>query len=862
MVGRDRESDLAGFGLGSDESDDAWLAQLALALEPLELGPLGEYEIVEEVARGGQGVVYRALQSSTGRQLAIKRLVDGRFAGSGALRRFEREIEAAARLRHPGIVTVLGYDHVDGVPLLAMAWVDGVRLDRWRQAREWPADLRRVLRCFLRVCEAVEHAHRGGVLHLDLKPSNILVDQDDQPVVLDFGLALVDRGESTGAVSQTGGGQFLGTVDYASPEQLRGVRAGLDARSDVYSLGVLLHELVGGELPFDFRAGVGPALASQASGHFRRLASRDLGLPRLLTRELDAIVAQALAPRPAERYAGVAALTDDIRRVLDGRPVSAHPPSALYDLRKFASLHRAACAWALVALVSVVVSGTLVALQNLELERERTREARARAVAEQAETRAMESAAARLEVMQFLFVELFEGHLASDAGGGLTIAELIDAAAAAAGQRFGDRPLVEAELRGVLSTANRTIGRFDLAEQDLRRAIELLESQGGRDDTAETRAALASLGVGLAITLGKQGRLDEARELLEPLLQEREILTTTDQCKALNVLGQVYVYSQDKQLAIDLHREALQIARAADLELDLVQALTGLGAALAQSGRYDEARAAYEEGLARARARCGDNCTRVGYLCGLLGDLLQFQGQLEPALELARESLDTALGVHGREHPESVAGLGDVGELLSQMGRLDEAEVLLADAVALSEVVRGPEALVTDIHRLRCIRNQLRMGRIESHLDEIARIRERFDLAGARLGRWPARAQDTHLAALASLGRESELGALLTEVSSARGTEGPLELPYQALLMQSQIEHVAGGRESSRRLLEQGLVQFSREATTDAERLLWEQRRIAVFYRQRSDEESARWAEQLVAGLIEELGVRQESSGG
>src|SRR6185436_2554793 len=322
--------DLAPFGFESE----SWLANLSASEAVAPLGRLGGYELLGEAGRGGQGIVFRARQPGTNRTIAVKRLLGGGLATAAARRRFEREIEAVTALSHANIVTVYGVETVEGVPLLAMEWIDG------RPVTEWADGLQRheVLRAFLAVCEAVQHAHQRGVLHRDLKPSNVLVDAEGRPRVLDFGLAKL---ASAGGATISESGAFVGTPAYSAPEQLRGEE--VDTRADVFALGAILHELLTGRRAH----GDGPRDAASAP-------ARPSSFVRSIPRELDAIVLQALAEERDERYQSVDALAADLRRHMAGEAVLAHPPGALYHLRKLVARHRLASALAAALLAATV----------------------------------------------------------------------------------------------------------------------------------------------------------------------------------------------------------------------------------------------------------------------------------------------------------------------------------------------------------------------------------------------------------------------------------------------------------------------------------------------------------------------------
>jgi len=319
-----------------DWDDDSWLEQLRGAVAPAMASSIGELEILEEVGRGGQGVVWKARQPGTGRLMALKGLLGGRLAGGKAEARFEREVRLAAQLNHPGIVTVYGVEYREGRPFLAMEWIHGESITAWAKSRP----LEEKLACFLAVCDAVTSAHRQGIIHRDLKPSNLLVNNDGQAKVLDFGLAWsrdLKRGDGSMEASLTGGG-LLGSPAYAAPEQLRGTRQ-VDERADVFSLGVILAELLTSQRTWS-EAKSWPS----AQGEFERKtpaapSKRHAEAPR----ELDPVVTRAIQVDPNDRYDSVEALAQDLRRYRQGRAVLAVPPSSWTLLRKLVARNRAVC---------------------------------------------------------------------------------------------------------------------------------------------------------------------------------------------------------------------------------------------------------------------------------------------------------------------------------------------------------------------------------------------------------------------------------------------------------------------------------------------------------------------------------------
>lgn len=293
------------------------------------------YEIVEEISRGGQGVVFRALQLSTKRTVALKMLHAGGWASRKQRARFEREAEIAASLRHPNIVSV--YDRLtlpDGRYVCAMEFVEGVRLGDWPPGHG-PAmskeNLRERLRFMANLCAAVFYAHQNGVIHRDLKPSNVLVDSDGQPHVLDFGVARWTSGHSGSDITQAG--EFAGTLAYASPEQVGDEPETINVRSDLYSLGVVMHELLTGRMPYAVTGSL-----EQIIRTIRFMEPEAAGI----NGEVDTIIRKALAKDPARRYQTALGLQRDIERYLAGEPIEAKRESTWYMVSKTVSRHRVA----------------------------------------------------------------------------------------------------------------------------------------------------------------------------------------------------------------------------------------------------------------------------------------------------------------------------------------------------------------------------------------------------------------------------------------------------------------------------------------------------------------------------------------
>ncbi|MFZ1390776.1 MAG: serine/threonine-protein kinase, partial [Dokdonella sp.] len=379
--------------------------QSVVAVDDFAIGP---YRILGLLGEGGMGRVYLAQQIHPQRQVALKVV---RGVSASVVERMRREIEVLAQLEHPGIARLYaaGESRVDDVdvPWLALEYVRGV--DLVRHAYEQNLGLAARLRLLIEVARAVHFAHGRGVIHRDLKPGNILVDESGQPKVLDFGIARL-RDDAAHGLTQDG--QVLGTLPYMSTEQLLGDSTLIGARSDVYSLGVVAYELISGRLPH-------PRLNTSTIFEALDILRHDTP-PRLATisaearGDLDTVVMKALASEREQRYASAAELADDLQRILDHRPIMARPLTRMYRASRFVRRHRLLSA-AMASIVVVLAVASIVSLRFALAEQ------RARGEADQ---RALESAA----VNAFLERMLASADPELSAGRKLTVDEVVDQA--------------------------------------------------------------------------------------------------------------------------------------------------------------------------------------------------------------------------------------------------------------------------------------------------------------------------------------------------------------------------------------------------------------------------------------------------
>lgn len=479
------------------------------------------YEVIEELHRGGQGVVYRAVQETTKRAVAVKLLLAGQLASLRERYRFEREIEIASSLKHPNIVSIFeGLETSDGRLGYAMELVEGASLDAWAAARRAASPLttkdhqRASLELMAKVCRAVQYAHARGVIHRDLKPGNILIDASDEPHVLDFGLAR--RNDEPAQRAREGGssitmpGEFLGTPQYASPEQMELAQTEVDGRADVYALGVMLYKLVCGDMPYSVDGSVKQIIDSVCRAEPakpRATAAKHKFAP--INLDLETILLKALAKDRERRYQTALSLAQDIETLMQGGAIEARRDSTWYVIRKRLRAHRVEVAAA--SAVAIVALGATIAGVVLSA---RASDARQR---EAIERRLREEQAIRAAAVATVIAEILPpaDQSASEPPSRWLEENLLDVREAMDAGWLSDQPELAAQVQSVLSDIYALRGTRSgwYAESSARNAKTLLREAYGDNDPRVLRMEEAEIAALIA-----RKRTVEALKQAEQLL--------------------------------------------------------------------------------------------------------------------------------------------------------------------------------------------------------------------------------------------------------------------------------------------------------------------------------------------------------
>lgn len=628
---------------------------------------VGAWTLVRELGRGGMGRVFLAERTDAQlNQTCALKLLRWELATQNLVDRFLAERQILARLEHANIARLIdGGVTDDGLPYLAMEYVEGLSIDDYCRSRNAPLQER--LDLFLRVCDAVHFAHRNLVVHRDLKSSNILVTETGDTKLLDFGIAKI-LDDQPRELTQTTAAPA--TPHCAAPEQITGET--VTTATDVWAMGILLYEMLADQRPFD---GSLPAAELQ-----KRIVESEPALPSSLLKgtrrkhlqgDLDTIVIKALRKAPADRYDSVERMANDIRRHQRGLPIEAQPATWSYHAGKFLRRHRVGVA---VAAAVVVMVSSLVGFYTWRLAQER----------DQLQLQ-VEKTEQVTEFLQGIFATSdprFSG------GEDITARQLLEVGSESIDTELTEQPEVQGELHHVVGNLYDELGFYDKALEHFDKAVE------------KRRAVLSPNHVDLALSLSRQGnvlaavnRMEEAEAALREALDIAR-KNPNDPAVIGHTMGELGLhlsYSGRYDEAEPLLREATDYQETiyGRESREYGTTLMNLGLNLKWGGDFDAAEEIYREVLGVRRRVLGTD--DPDYASGLdnLGVLLGQRGDYEESEELFQEALATRRRVLGNEHPDVALSLNNLSSLYRVQNRIDESEPILREVLDLNRRLLG-----------------------------------------------------------------------------------------------------------------------------------------------------------------------------
>ena len=713
------------------------------AMDPAETAGtvIDRYHLLQKIGEGGMGEVWLAEQKEPVRRRVALKLVKAGMNSREVIARFESERQALALMDHPAIAKVLDAGSTpQGAPYFVMEYVAGVPITTYCDNHR--LSTRDRLALFMRVCEGVQHAHQKAIIHRDLKPSNILVTEVDghpAPKIIDFGVAKALTQKLTADTMFTRVGAMIGTPEYMSPEQALSSGEDIDTRTDVYSLGIVLYELLAGAPPIELRKiafeeflrrlrEVDPpkpstkiraqdaALSTETA---RKRQSEPPALARQMRGDLDSIALKALEKDRSRRYGSPSDFAADIGRYLNNEAVLAVAPSAAYRARKFARRYRGAlstaCAFALVLIVATVIS----IRQSIRASRE---------------------AASAQAVNDFLQNDvLAQASTFTQSGPSakpdphLEVRTALDRAAARIAGKFDKQPEVEASIRRTMGQTYMDLGLYPEARTQLERAVELHRRVLGAEnpETLKTMSRLGRLAIkqgnypeaetlfgqtlkiqrrvlgpehpatlesmnGLASAYGDQGKNAQAEALLSEVIEIRRRVLGPEHPDTLNSMNRLAIAYNDQAKyaqAEALHSQILEIQRrvlGAEHPATLMSA-NNLAIDSENQGKYGQAETLDLGTVEIERRVLGPEHPMTLQSMNNLGTVYLYEGKYAGAEAIVDQILNSQRRVLGPEHPDTLLSMGTLGDVYRDEGKYAQAEALLDQTIKSQRRVLGPE---------------------------------------------------------------------------------------------------------------------------------------------------------------------------
>lgn len=729
------------FASGTVGTDDDKTADQAAgtagSLSEGGLTRVGPYRLIERIGEGGFGSVFLAEQEKPVRRQVALKIIKLGMDTREVIARFEQERQALAIMDHPNIAKVFDAGATDtGRPYFVMEFVKGLPITEFCDTNRLP--VRDRLGLFAGICSAIQHAHQKGLIHRDIKPSNILVAMEDgkpSPKVIDFGIAKATNQKLTERTMFTELGQFIGTPAYMSPEQAEG-SLDIDTRSDIYSLGVLLYELLTGVTPFDMRS-----LRRAAFDEVRRMireeepkrpstriketekdvseTAQSMGvepkrLSSILRRDLDWIVMKALEKDRRRRYETASGLAADIQRYLSGEAVSAAPPSVAYRMQKFVKRHRISVLAATTAVVFLIGFSVTVTVQAKRIAREREASEKAAAflanmlgsaspeamgtslwkdLRERVEAARRKRSESEEQIRMTLssLESALSGVSPTQTARNLLDREILERAGKTIEKDMVSEPRLAGRLEMTLAETYEKLGLFTQAEKHARRSVEIREGTLGSEhpDTLATRSLLALIYHG-------QGRFAEAETLARATMEAQQRRVGPSHPQTLSTMTRLATTLMKRAKFAEseaVYRSLLQI-RSQDKDTDPDKTLAqsaNLAVVLQEQGKHKEAEALYQDMAEKWRRKFGPDRPETLTVMGDLAAFYARQGRLDKAEALDRDVLERRRRVLGTEHPDTLLSMNNLAVVYANQHKYAEAEALHREAFELKNKVFGPD---------------------------------------------------------------------------------------------------------------------------------------------------------------------------